>query len=90
MQTMTRESWSDERLDDLNGRVSDGFRQVDERFDRLERTIDRKEARDDERFDRLDSRIDGIQRTMVQGVIALCGVFAAGFGVLGTLIATQL
>jgi hypothetical protein len=24
-----REKWTDERLDDLNGRVSDGFRRVD-------------------------------------------------------------
>ncbi|SRR5260221_4804560 len=31
-----RESWSDKRLDDLSGRVSDGFRQVDRRFDRVE------------------------------------------------------
>jgi hypothetical protein len=28
MQTM-RESWTDERLNDLNGRVSDGFARVD-------------------------------------------------------------
>jgi hypothetical protein len=118
MQTMARESWTDERLDDLNGRVGDGFRRVDERFDRVDERFkhvderfrqvderfrhvderfDRLETRTDERFDRVESRldhlgtrVDGMQRTMLQGVIALCGVFAAGFGVLGGLIITQL
>jgi hypothetical protein len=31
-----RESWTDERMNDLNHRVDDGFRQVDRRFDRVE------------------------------------------------------
>jgi hypothetical protein len=34
-----REKWTDERLDDLNDRVTDGFRRVDERFIHLERTV---------------------------------------------------
>lgn len=38
MQTM-REKWTDERLDDLNERVAEGFRRVDERFIHLERTM---------------------------------------------------
>jgi hypothetical protein len=29
MEAMARESWTDERLDDLNQRVSDGFHRVD-------------------------------------------------------------
>jgi hypothetical protein len=29
MEAMARESWTDERLDDLNQRVSDGFQRVD-------------------------------------------------------------
>ena len=40
MQTMTRESWTDERLDDLNGRVSEGFQRVDQRFERVEERLD--------------------------------------------------
>ena len=72
MQTM-REAWTDERLDDLNERVSEGFRRMDEQF-----------ARIDARFERLEHRIDdrfaAMQRTMVQtsGVIvaALIGVIA--------------
>jgi hypothetical protein len=41
-----RESWTDERLDDLNGKVDEGFRRVDAdlralkaRFDALQRTL---------------------------------------------------
>jgi hypothetical protein len=41
-----RQSWTDERLDDLNNRVDDGFRRVDAalralnaRFDALQRTM---------------------------------------------------
>jgi hypothetical protein len=29
MEAMARQAWTDERLDDLNQRVSDGFRRVD-------------------------------------------------------------
>lgn len=29
MEAMARESWTDERLDDLNQKVSDGFQRVD-------------------------------------------------------------
>ena len=29
MEAMAKESWTDERLDDLNQRVSDGFQRVD-------------------------------------------------------------
>ncbi len=104
MQTMTRESWTDERLDDLSGRVSDGFRQVDERFRQVDDRFERVEGeikdlrgemtdrfdRVDSRFDQVNARIDGMQQTMLQGVIGLCSVFAAGFGVLGALIVTQL
>lgn len=45
MQTM-RQSWTDERLDDLNHRVDEGFKRVDAelralngRFDALNRTL---------------------------------------------------
>jgi hypothetical protein len=68
MPTM-RESWTDERLDDLNERVSDGFRRVDRRFDRV-----------DERFDKMDERFDAMQRTMVGSaglvIAALIGLIA--------------
>lgn len=70
MQTM-RESWTDERLDDLNGRVSDGFRHVDERFRQV-----------NGRFERIDARLDSIRRMIAFGAIILSGSFIAGFAVL--------
>lgn len=46
-----RQSWSDDRLDDLNKRVDNGFARVDARFAHLE---ERMEAG----FNRLDAKID--------------------------------
>jgi glutathionyl-hydroquinone reductase len=44
--------WNDDRLDELNGRVKDGFAQVDERFIRLEGEMKEGFAKVDERFDK--------------------------------------
>jgi hypothetical protein len=82
MQTM-RESWTDERLDDLNDRVSEGFRQVDARFERVEGEI--KDLRKE-----MNARFDSMRRSMMQAVIALSVGMLAGFGGLAGLIATQL
>jgi peptidoglycan hydrolase CwlO-like protein len=57
-----RQSWSDDRLDDLKDRVDVGFAQVDQRFVRLEAKIDRLDAKIDAkidaRIDRLDAKVD--------------------------------
>jgi flagellar capping protein FliD len=63
-----RESWTDDRLDDLNGKVdalrvemSDRFDKIDGRFDkiddRFEKMDDRFEKMDD-RFEKMDDRFD--------------------------------
>jgi chromosome segregation ATPase len=49
-----RQSWSDDRLDDLNGRVDAGFARVDAQFAR----VDTQFARVDEKLERLDAKID--------------------------------
>jgi hypothetical protein len=68
MQVTVRESWTDERLDDLNHRVDDGFRRVDERFAQL-----------DNRFDALqremNTRFDVLGRLMIQLICGLVGAF---------------
>lgn len=64
MQTM-RESWTDERLDDLNEKVDRGFEQVDRRFEQVDRRfeqIDRRFERVDERFERVDQRFENVER----------------------------
>lgn len=66
--TAVRDSWTDERLDDLNHRVDDGFRRVDGRF-----------AQVDARFDALQSdfnmRFDAMQKLMIQLFGGMIGAF---------------
>jgi hypothetical protein len=83
MQTM-RESWTDERLDDLNDRVSDGFRRVDERFNRVEGEIKDLRGEMNERFERVEGRLDSIQRLIAFGAVAMSGSFLAGFAAIAS------
>ncbi len=61
-----RNSWTDERLDDMNRRMEDGFRRVDN---------DIRDLRTE-----MNSRFDGLQRTLLQTnaviVAALIGLIA--------------
>jgi phosphoglycerate-specific signal transduction histidine kinase len=85
-----RQSWTDDRMDDLSRRVEARFDQVDRRFEHADQRLDlnthelRSETRElrtemSMRFDRVDERLDGMQRTMIHGVIALSGSMLAGF-----------
>ena len=73
-----RESWTDERLDDLNDKVDRGFERVDTDLRALRTEMrqgfDRMEARFDERF-------DALHRLMIQFcgvlIVALVGVVAS-------------
>jgi DNA anti-recombination protein RmuC len=85
------------RFDEVDKRfeqVDKRFEQVDKRFDSVERRMENgfKKVDDDIRELRgeMNARFDGLQRTMIQGVIALAGAFIAGFAALIVLIATQL
>jgi chromosome segregation ATPase len=89
MQTM-RESWTDERLDDLNERVSDGFQQVDKRFEQIDKRFERVEDEIKDLRKEMNARFDSMQRSMMQAVVALSVGMLAGFGGLAGLIATQL
>jgi tetrahydromethanopterin S-methyltransferase subunit G len=79
-----RESWTDERLDDLNKKVDDGFQRVDQRFIQ----IDQRFAQVDQRFVQMDQRIDNVQRTMWQGFAWVVGLqitfFIATIGFIAT------
>lgn len=83
---MYRMDWTDDRLherfDSIDRRfdeVGKGFEQVDKRFDRV-----------DDELKRLGSKFDGLQRTLVHGVIALTSAFFAAFAAMIVLISTQL
>jgi hypothetical protein len=73
-----REAWTDDRLDDLNHKVDEGFRKVDQRFNRLEAEIDRRFERLEERLER---RFDSLNRNLLlfsgSTIVALFGVIAA-------------
>jgi hypothetical protein len=49
--------WNDDRLDELNGRVKDGFAQVDGRFIRLEGEMKEGFEKVDQRFIRLEGEM---------------------------------
>jgi flagellar capping protein FliD len=71
---MVRETWTDERLDDLNKKVDHGFTKVDARFDRLE-------ARMDAQFGQMNERFDRMQQTLIGSAVVLV---AALLGILAT------
>ncbi len=60
METMTREDWTDERLDEFGKRMDERFDRVDERFDDL-----RQEMKGD--FAQVENRFDAVHREMRQG-----------------------
>lgn len=51
-----RESWPDDRLDELNKKVDVGFEKVDERF----KAVDARFDKVDERFDKVDVRFSKV------------------------------
>jgi hypothetical protein len=86
-----RESWTDARMDDLNGKVDDLGRRMDNGFNRVDADLRALREETSQRFERVDGRIDdlheAIHRTMLQlgaGVIVTLVVGFAG------IIATQL
>jgi hypothetical protein len=86
-----RQSWSDDRLDDLNKRVDDGFARVDAQFARLDAKIDATaaELRQEMKlgFDQINARFDAMQQTMIRVGGGLIGVLVASSA---GLIATQI
>lgn len=81
-----RESWTDERLDDLNRKVDDGFRRMDDRFTQ----VDARFVQMDDRLARVDARLDSLHRIMVLGFVGIAGATVAGFVSLIGVIVTQL
>ncbi len=62
---MTREAWTDQRLDDFRADVNRRFNEVDKRFDQV-----------DKRFDRIEGEIQELRQTMVHGFFVLVGINA--------------
>jgi hypothetical protein len=66
-----REKWTDERLDDLSGKVDDLGRRLDLRFDSVDR-----------RFEAMDRRFDTLLWVMVAGFLTLAGLIAGLAGLI--------
>jgi tetrahydromethanopterin S-methyltransferase subunit G len=88
-----RERWTDERLDDLKGRVDQGFSEIKvevrDGFKRMEAQLDKRFEEVDKRFDVVDKRLVRLEdayfslnRTMWTGT---CMIIAGliGTGVFG-------
>jgi tetrahydromethanopterin S-methyltransferase subunit G len=65
--------WNNDRLDELNERMKEGFAEVDERFVRLEGDMQAGFAKVDERFDKLNERFDRIYYLIVMTMVSLVG-----------------
>jgi len=88
MAVMARETWTDERLDDLNARVEKGFDEVKLEIRDLRKEMNEGFARVDSKFDALDNRFDSMQRTMIICFAGIAGSIAAS--VIGGIVVTQL
>lgn len=85
------QSWTDDRLDDLNRRMEAGFKRVDDDVRELRSEMNARFDRVDARFEHMeakfDAKFDALQRTLLQiggGMAAALGAALIG------LIATQL
>lgn len=79
---VVRESWTDERMDDLKEQVVEQGRRVDTRFSAVEARFSAVEARFDSFEARVDARFDSMQRSMIQ-------LFAIGLATFVGLLSVQ-
>lgn len=74
MAVMARETWTDERLDDLKGRMDERFDDVDRRFAEVDKRFDQVDKRFeqvDKRFDRIEADVRELRGIMIGGFVAL-------------------
>jgi hypothetical protein len=78
MAVMAREAWTDERLDDLNGRVEKGFDGVKGEVRDLRAEMNSRFNSIDARFNAVDARFDAMQRTMIIGFASIVASVIGG------------
>jgi hypothetical protein len=59
--------WNDDRLDEMNGRVKDGFAEVDKRFDKVDERFVRVEGEMKDGFAKVDERFISLEGEMKAG-----------------------
>lgn len=82
-----RESWTDDRLDDLSHRVDELSRRVDDLGRRVDDGFNAMRGEMNARFERREIRFDSLQRMMIQLWAGTMFTLLAG---IATLLATQL
>jgi uncharacterized sporulation protein YeaH/YhbH (DUF444 family) len=89
MKEGTVESWNDDRLDELSGRVDSGFKEIRgemrQGFAEINARLDRIPTRDeiDHRFEATEGRIDRVRNRLEHLV---WGIFAVGGALLANLL----
>ncbi len=78
MAVMAREAWTDNRLDDLNKKVDEGFKEMREEFRAM-----RAETKGE--LQAIRAEIGALNRTVAQLAYGLIGALLVGF--LGTIVA---
>lgn len=78
---MTRETWTDERLDDLKGQMIERFDQVDQRFHRVETLMKEGFARVDKAIGEMRGDVKAAQRLIIQGFIGIFTLMGTGFAI---------
>jgi len=76
--------WNDDRLDELNGRMKEGFADVDKRFDKVDKRFDKVDERfariEGEMkagFEKLNDRFDRLYYLIVMTIVGLAGSLLA-------------
>ena len=72
--------WNDDRLDELNGRMKEGFAEADKRFDKLDKCFERVATKDEMaevrgQLDRLNDRFDRFLFIFLGACVGLVGSF---------------
>jgi len=87
MHVMARETWTDERLDDLANHMDEGFREVRAEL-RQQRGEMARQKDMDARFEaqqkHMDARFDDLNRTMQIGFSLIGAVLVGLIGLIGT------
>ncbi|HEX2392934.1 MAG TPA: hypothetical protein VHI77_08450 [Solirubrobacterales bacterium] len=91
--TMARDSWTDDRLDDLNHRVDEGFTETRTEFRSLRSEMQEEfravRSEMQEEFRAVRSEMAAMHRTLVQAIVGGLAVTLVGFaGTIATILAT--
>ena len=80
MHVMARETWTDERLDDLTKHMDEGFREVRAELREQRERIDKVMVKQE----RMDAKFDAVMRTLQIGFSLIGAVLVALIGLIGT------